>query len=440
MFERFPVTIALCLMVASTFLVQQILGGTMDPETLVRMGALRPDRLFEFGEVYRLFTSMFLHVGPIHVILNGIALFQLVLITEWLYGSVRTLAFYLICGLVGAVGSAAMMVPYLAGSVGASGAIMGLAGLIFGLQLYGETTTRERLNEMIAHRLAAGIALTFAVGILLAVFFMPIIDNYCHAAGFFTGMLLAFIYPDPNSEPEYVDIGAAVVLTGLVLGSFGWAAADGEEALETFHIDAAESFRHRLEDRHDGYVAAGLIGGVIESYREAGAPNTGIEVLEGLLDRCESADTTSTVAGLIFEEGWDTETEMVLDRWLELTPDDPVALNAYAWLLVTRQDEEARDPAKALPVSERSLEIAAAGEDEELYLAGFLDTKGEILLQLDRIDEALEVQTEAVRLERARNVGLSERFARVVGLVGPPMLEELEKRLVVIEERIEAEQ
>ena len=96
------------------------------------------------------------------------------------------------------------------------------------------------------------------------------------------------------------------------------------------------------------------------------------------------------------------------------------------------KDEHARDPSRALPLSERSIEIIKDTEKEE-YRAGLLDTKGEILRQLDRMTEAHEVQVEAVRLERERQVGMNEKLLRMTGLIGPPMLDELEKRLAEIE-------
>jgi len=438
MLQRFPVTFGLCLMVVAAFLGQALLGGTMDPETMLRMGALRADRLVVHWELYRLFTSMFLHVGPLHIILNGIALFQLALLTEWLYGSERTLAFYLVCGLMGALGSAALMTPYLvAGSVGASGAIMGLAGLIFGLQLYGAPEVRDRLNEMLGYRLAFGIGLTFAIGIGVQIFLLPFIDNWCHAAGFFTGMFLAWSYPDPNAAPERRDQIAAGALTTVVLVAFAWAGVDGHRALDTYDIDAATSFEHRLAEQDDGAVAAMLSEQMVQSYRDADSPNTGTRALEAALARFESADTLSTLAGLIYNNGWDTENQMVLERWLELAPEDPLALNAHAWLLVTLEDETARDPARALPISSRSLELIGGWEDEDEHRAAFLDTRGEILLQLDRLEEAHVAQVEAVRLARARSIPVQERIMRAVGLIGPPVLDELEKRLETIEGKLE---
>ena len=439
MLQRFPVTFGLCLLVATTFVLQQVMGGTMDPETLLRLGALRSDRLVAYGEFYRLFTSMFLHVGPVHILLNGLALFQLGLLTESLYGSVRTLAFYLVSGLVGALGSAAMMSPYLPGSVGASGAIMGLAGVIFGLQAYGEPWVRERLNELIGYRLAAGIGLTFALGIGLQLFFLPFVDNWCHLAGFLTGMGLAFAYPDPNDETQRVDQYAAALLAMAVVVSGGAAAVDGGRATETFDLDTAHSLELRLQDQPDGWIAGTLAMQMVEHYREAESPTTGQEALQKAVDQMSERATVTALAGAIYDNHWDVENGIVTRRWLELAPDDPVALNAMAWHMVMREDESLRDPVGALPLSVRSIELLAA--DPALELAGggqYLDTQAEILLQLGRLEEAHALQLEAVARERAREVPLYEKVYRGLGLIPEAPLAELERRLVTIEERLES--
>ena len=102
------------------------------------------------GQGWRLLTSMFMHGGLIHLALNMFMLFQLGLLVEWRYGSVRFLVVYLLSGLGGGLLSAwwnahhhvttqqlvmGMLIPSQqllpAVSVGASGAIMGLAGALF---------------------------------------------------------------------------------------------------------------------------------------------------------------------------------------------------------------------------------------------------------------------------------------------------------------------
>ena len=435
MLERFPVTFGLCAAVFFVFAIQFGMGGTMDPEVLMRLGALSRDRVWEHREFYRIFTAIFLHMGPIHIAFNGVALFQLCLLTEWIYGSTRALAFYLVCGLLGSLASMTLMSAYLPGSVGASGAIMGLAGLLFGLQLYGTSDTRDALNEMLGYRLLLGIGLTFGLGIAIATFFLPIVDNIAHAGGFVCGMLLAALYPDPNTPLNWSDRLACGGGLAMVVMAFGWAAVDGDEALVTFHLDTAIALEHRAESHPDGLVRALFVQRMVDAYRQADAPKTGQSALRDQLSDTDSPDTIRSVVGLLYDQGWDEENQIALERWLELEPDEAMALNALAWHHVMRTDLEKRQPRTALQLSERSLAILSGTEDEALFRPGFLDTKGEILLQLDRVEDAYAVQSEAVALARAQETSRLDRALVFLGLRSPPILEELETRLAAIEAR-----
>lgn len=82
------------------------------------------------GEYYRMVTSMFLHYGLVHLLLNMWALWVLGRDLERVLGPVRFLALYLLAGLGGSVA------VYYFGqqdglTAGASGAIFGLFGAIF---------------------------------------------------------------------------------------------------------------------------------------------------------------------------------------------------------------------------------------------------------------------------------------------------------------------
>ena len=79
------------------------------------------------GEWWRLLTAGFLHIGPIHLLFNMLALWVLGRDMEAVLGHGRFLAVYLI-SLLG--GSAAVMLFYAPSSevAGASGAVFGLMG------------------------------------------------------------------------------------------------------------------------------------------------------------------------------------------------------------------------------------------------------------------------------------------------------------------------
>src|SRR5699024_12844238 len=77
-------------------------------------------------------TSMFLHIGLLHLVLNMIALYYIGAIAERIYGSIRFTFIYLLAGIAGSLSSFAFDTHI---SAGASGATFGLFGalLYFGL-------------------------------------------------------------------------------------------------------------------------------------------------------------------------------------------------------------------------------------------------------------------------------------------------------------------
>ena len=71
-------------------------------------------------------TSAFLHGGPIHLILNMVALYWFGSLLEQRIGSGRFLLLYIVSGLAGSAG--ALIAAPTTPTVGASGAIFGILG------------------------------------------------------------------------------------------------------------------------------------------------------------------------------------------------------------------------------------------------------------------------------------------------------------------------
>jgi rhomboid protease GluP len=83
------------------------------------------------GQWGRLISAMFMHLGPLHIATNMWCLWNLGLIGEPLLGAWGLFVVYLLTGLGGNILSAGTH-PDIA-SIGASGAVMGLAGVLVGL-------------------------------------------------------------------------------------------------------------------------------------------------------------------------------------------------------------------------------------------------------------------------------------------------------------------
>jgi len=183
----------------------RILWG-MGGETMYRLGASFGPSIFGLHEWYRLVTAMFLHGGLIHIGFNMMALMQFGPALEELYGSARYLFFYVVTGMFGFLVSAALG-NY---SLGASGALLGLVGLMLAV-----TTKRGgAYMREIRSRLISSVAILFLLG-----FSGVGIDNYAHAGGLALGFALGKVFADrqPMNVKENRTAYALGWLAGLVV-------------------------------------------------------------------------------------------------------------------------------------------------------------------------------------------------------------------------------
>jgi rhomboid protease GluP len=186
-----------------------ILWG-MGGETIYRLGASHPYPVFFQHEWWRLVTAMFLHGGLIHIGFNMMALMQFGPALEELYGSARYLFLYVVTGAFGFLVSAGLGNF----SLGASGAILGLVGLMLAI-----TTKRggAYMREL-RSRLVSSVVILFVLG------FMGMgMDNYAHgaglAAGFGLGKLLADRQP-MNSRERQIAYALGWLAGLVVIASF----------------------------------------------------------------------------------------------------------------------------------------------------------------------------------------------------------------------------
>ncbi|XP_050461427.1 inactive rhomboid protein 1 isoform X4 [Cataglyphis hispanica] len=133
-------------------------------------------------QFYRLFTTMFLHAGIVHLVITLLIQYFLMRDLEKLTGSLRIALIYFIGALAGNLASA-IFVPYRA-EVGPAGAHFALLA----------TLVVEVLHcwPMLKHpRRALSKLILILVG-LLALGILPWVDNYAHLFGFIFGFLAAY--------------------------------------------------------------------------------------------------------------------------------------------------------------------------------------------------------------------------------------------------------
>ena len=132
--EEFPVTAFLLLFNLAFFALEFIastkggeLGGNagflrgIDGRVLVSLGSLWPP-LVDHGEYWRLISCTFLHGSLLHILFNGLFLYDFGRISEPLLSRWRFLTVYTASGIGASLTS--YLTPRVANSVGASGALV----------------------------------------------------------------------------------------------------------------------------------------------------------------------------------------------------------------------------------------------------------------------------------------------------------------------------
>ena len=185
-------------------------GGFSSPpgRLLIDFGALFYARLTE--EPWRLLTSMFLHGGIIHLAFNLIALSQVGPAIENIWGRFSMLFIFIVTGLVGMQGSAALHEHVF--TVGASGGICGLIGAAAG---FGHRLGNARGIEL-RNGMLKWLAYTIVFG------FMVNADNWAHGFGALSGAAFGFLVPPAawkvaRAKPLRV-LCAAIGVIGVVGG------------------------------------------------------------------------------------------------------------------------------------------------------------------------------------------------------------------------------
>lgn len=190
-------TWVLLAIILAVFAVETAAGGSTQTDVLVRLGA-KVTPLIAAGEYWRLFTSMFLHIGFMHLFFNTYALVVLGTELERIVGWQRFLVIYLFSGLYGSLASYAFSSSL---SAGASGAIFGLIGALaafFALH-------REQLGSWGQRRLW-NIAFLIAINLFLG-FTQPGIDNMAHLGGLACGLVLGWaMVPRYEIDPVHLRV------------------------------------------------------------------------------------------------------------------------------------------------------------------------------------------------------------------------------------------
>ena len=121
------------LITSIVFLLQILQPFGLSFEFLVVKFGLIPAAVVINGSVWQLFTYMFLHGDPMHLLFNMYGIFIFGVMVEEVWGPKKFLLYYLYCGL--GAGISIFLLNFIAGGPGYFSPTIGASGAMFGLLL-----------------------------------------------------------------------------------------------------------------------------------------------------------------------------------------------------------------------------------------------------------------------------------------------------------------
>ena len=184
--------------------------GGIEGTVLMRLGA--KSVLLFAGQWWRLVTAVFLHAGLFHIGMNIWCLVDLGPEVESLFSTTKFIVIYFVTGVAGFLLSALWNPLVL--SVGASGAVLGLIGVLIGASLHHGNLGRDYRRQLwrwVIYILIFGL-LPFSG-----------VDNAAHIGGLVVGFVLGYLIPE--GEPltrggENLWNALAVLSVVIIAGSF----------------------------------------------------------------------------------------------------------------------------------------------------------------------------------------------------------------------------
>ena len=202
-----PVTWGLIAINVAIFLIGQ-LDQEAGREIFVNAAQYKP--LVDDGEIWRVFTAMFLHANFPHILFNMWALYLFGPALERRFGSLPFGALYLAAGLAG--GSLYHAIGRLEPAVGASGAIFGLMGALLA------ATYRQR-HTVAGRAVFSQLMLLLLVNLSLP-FLIPRIAWEAHVGGLVAGASIAAAWDKVALGDSKATIQWIIIAIALGLAAF----------------------------------------------------------------------------------------------------------------------------------------------------------------------------------------------------------------------------
>jgi len=172
---------------AIVFVAMLVSGDVGDCNSAVCEILVQQNSVVMAGGYWQLFTSMFVHFGPVHLIFNMFALYYFGRMDENAFSKTSFLAIYFVSGLLGSVMTLVLLPPDTI-SGGASGAIFGLVGAYVAIA--------RRAQHM-------GFALVYAVVLFIQSSILPGVNIYAHLFGLIGGLALGLLFSPKRPSSAY---------------------------------------------------------------------------------------------------------------------------------------------------------------------------------------------------------------------------------------------
>lgn len=201
------------------FGIETFSGGSQNMSVLLRYGA-KVNGLVASGDWWRLITPMFLHIGLMHILVNGVMIYYVGTQIESIFGHVRFLLLYLLSGVFGNLASFAFGSDQSI-SAGASTALFGLFGAFI---MLGMAFKHNPFIQAMAKQFAVLVVINLVMDL-----FAQNIDIWGHLGGFAGGILLAFALGVPKRFGQISKIVqvSALILVLLVGAGMYWIGING---------------------------------------------------------------------------------------------------------------------------------------------------------------------------------------------------------------------
>lgn len=392
-------TSALLGLVVVYFAMSWIAGGAEDIAVALAFGANYGPLVAE-GDLWRLMTSIFLHGGILHLVLNAYALYFLGRNLEAFYGPWNLLVIFLGAGMGGSAASAGFSQNI---SVGASGGIFGLVGasLVFAFRY--RKVLPSRVTVIMGTALVPWVILNLVAGV-----FIPVLDSNAHFGGLIAGALLGVALRAEAIDEAHgrvlrrgPSLAASFLLAFLVV-SFG-------SSVRNIFAMRGESGA-MLDPR----VASNLPGSDQEKLLS--------DINAAIAKDPKNVSLLSMRAQLHGVQGDWFEAIRDYQGILDLAPEDATVMNNLAWVLLEEAPEELRNRSEAERLASRAIEI----EPDNAYALG---TYGTALLRRGAPQEAVGYLTKAVSRRRPRVDTATDRYILAIALSRVGKFDEAEKAL-----------